>query len=202
MKFRESGINGAFFVAGDPRRDGTTGQTRLFCARSFLEHGLDARVGHSAIGRVTRRGTLRGMHMERGETKLVRCLAGKIFHVLIDLRESSRTFGKWEGSILKEDDERAVYVPPGIAYGFQALTSDVVLLTQLSGPGDGGVFGVRWDDPYFGISWPISEAVVSQRDAAFAPFEREQLAAMLVSTSKLPAPPPSLPRPALALDIP
>ncbi len=199
MKFRESGISGAFFVAGDPRRDGTAGQTRLFCARSFSERGLDARVGHSSIGRVSRRGTLRGMHMERGETKLVRCLAGKIFHVLIDLRESSRTFCKWEGSILKEDDDRAVYVPPGIAFGFQALTSDVVVLTQLSGPGDGGVFGVRWDDPTFGISWPIAEAIVSQRDASFARFEREQLAAILASTSKLP--PPSVTRPSLALDL-
>lgn len=202
MKFRESGISGAFFVGADPRRDGMGGQTRLFCARSFSEHGLDARVGNSSIGRVSRRGTLRGMHMERGETKLVRCLTGKVFHVLIDLRESSRTFGKWEGSILKEDDDRAVYVPPGIAHGFQALTSDVVLLTQLSGPGDGGVFGVRWDDPQFGISWPISEPIVSQRDASFAPFEREQLAALLASTNKLPPPPSSLPRPSLALDIP
>ncbi len=199
MKFRESKLAGAFFVEPEPRRDGAAGQTRLFCARSFTERGLDARVGQSAIVRVGKRGTIRGMHLERGETKLVRCVTGKVFHVMIDLRVDSPTFTKWEGTILKEEDDRAIYMPPGIAHGYQALTNDVTLLVHLSGHyGDSGVFGVRYDDPNFAISWPIAEAAVSPRDAAFPPFDPEKLRALLSSASRIPPGRPSI----LALDYP
>lgn len=174
MKFRETSIKGAFVVESDPRRDGRGPQTRAYCARSFAERGLDARVAQCSVARASKRSTIRGMHVARTafeESKLVRCLTGKVFDVILDLREDSATFGRWEGFILQEEDDRAMFLPPGVAHGFQALSNDVVLYQQMSAavPPD-GTWGVRWDDPCFSISWPLQNPIVSQRDRDFALF--------------------------------
>ncbi len=168
MRFRELSIPGAFVVEGDPRRDGRGSFARAFCAREFAERGLDVRVSQCSVSRTAQKATIRGMHYQRPpheEAKLVRCLAGKVWDVILDLREGSPAFGRWEGIMLSEDADRAMYIPPGVAHGFQTMTEDVVLYYQMSAPHAlEASAGVRWDDPYFGISWPIPNPVLSPRD--------------------------------------
>ncbi len=174
MRFRETSIKGAYVVEAEPRRDGRGSQTRAYCSRSFAERGLDARVSQCSVSRTAKRSTIRGMHLARApfeEAKLVRCLTGKIFDVILDLREDSSTFGRWEGFILREDDDRSIYVPNGVAHGFQTLSNDVVMYYQMTtAVSPECSWGVRFDDPYFGISWPLPNPIVSQRDRDFAFF--------------------------------
>jgi dTDP-4-dehydrorhamnose 3,5-epimerase len=180
VKFRESVLPGVYYVEPEPRRESAAGQSRLFCARSFSERGLDARVGQSTIVKTQKRGTIRGMHLLRGDARLVRCINGRIFHVVIDLREDSQAYAKWEGVVLREEDDRSIYVPPGVAHGFQSLTNDVVLLVQHAGQhAENGMCGVRYDDPRFSISWPVPDATLSPRDLSFAPFEPGQVVPLL-----------------------
>lgn len=171
MRFRELSIPGAFVIEGDPRRDNRGSFARTFCAREFRERGLDVRVAQCNVSRTANKGTIRGMHFQRApheEAKLIRCLKGKVWDVLLDLREDSSGFGRWEAIVLHEDSDRAMYVPAGVAHGFQTMSDEVLLHYQMSLPyAPEASTGVRWDDPYFGISWPLPNATISAKDRNF-----------------------------------
>lgn len=147
---------------------------RTFSREEFEAHGLDPDVVHANTSFNARAGTLRGMHYQadpHGESKLIRCTRGAIYDVVVDLRRDSATFGAWYGIELRPDDDRMLYVPPGLAHGFQTLedaTEVSYLMSHEYVPSHAR--GVRWDDPAFGIDWPPAQRTISERDLTFADF--------------------------------
>ena len=147
---------------------------RTWCAREFAAHGLETRVAQSSVSYTRRRGTLRGMHYQvppHEETKLVRCLRGGIYDVIIDLRPSSATFGQHLALELTAENRTALYIPKGFAHGLQTLADDTEVFYQMSEfytPASSR--GVRWDDPAFGVHWPIPDPILLERDARYPDF--------------------------------
>jgi dTDP-4-dehydrorhamnose 3,5-epimerase len=143
---------------------------RAWCARELAEAGLDARLAQVNLSASTRRGTVRGLHLQRAphaETKLVHVLRGAILDVAVDLREGSPTWGRHVACELSADDGRGLLVPMGYAHGFQALTDDVLMVYLMSehhSPAD--EVGVAHDDPTLAIPWPLPVSAISARDAA------------------------------------
>jgi dTDP-4-dehydrorhamnose 3,5-epimerase len=171
MQFRETALAGAFIVDAEPYEDDRGLFARTFCKKEFSEHGLCPDFVQCNTSFNRRRGTLRGMHFQQppyGETKLVRCVAGAIYDVMIDLRPESPTFRNWVGVELTSDNRRALYVPTDFAHGFQTLTSNAEVLYMMSETYHADhAAGVRWDDPAFGIEWPIADPILSERDASY-----------------------------------
>jgi len=140
----------------------------------YAEHLGDLPFVQDSVS-VSRRGVLRGLHLQHpfGQGKLVSVLSGEAFDVAVDVRRGSPTFGRWVGETLSAANHRQLWIPPGFAHGFQALTDDVAFLykcTEIYHPE--AELTVRWSDPDIGIAWPLSDAIVSPRDAA-APLLRE-----------------------------
>jgi dTDP-4-dehydrorhamnose 3,5-epimerase len=146
---------------------------RTFDAELFAERGLSATLTQASTSFNARAGTLRGLHHQaepHGECKLVRCTAGAVFDVIVDLRPGSPSHLRWHGVELSSENRRAVYVPRGVAHGFQTLVDGTDLLYLIDVPYVAGAArGVRWDDPAFGIVWPEPprERVISARDLSF-----------------------------------
>ena len=122
MRFMETGIVGAKVIDPTPYQDDRGRFLRAWCAREFAEHGLDFLPVQANLGFSNTRGTVRGMHFQETpaiEAKLVRCIRGAIFDVLIDLRPESPSYGKWFGVELSAENARMLYVPPNCAHGYQ-----------------------------------------------------------------------------------
>ena len=174
MKFHSLSVAGAFVIEPQRLEDERGFFARVFCHDEFVAHGLNPRVVQSSISYNRRRGTLRGMHYQTApheEAKLVRCTRGRAYDVVLDLRSGSPTRGRWAAAEIGAEDQRMVYVPEGCAHGFQTLEDDTELLYQMSEffhPECGA--GVRWDDPAFGIAWPIADPTISERDRGYAPY--------------------------------
>ncbi|MDQ3918836.1 MAG: dTDP-4-dehydrorhamnose 3,5-epimerase [Acidobacteriota bacterium] len=175
MKFTETKLRGAFVI--DPERfdDARGFLARSFSAREFEARGLNPRAAECNISFSERKHTVRGMHFQRkphAQSKLVRCTAGAIYDVIIDLRPGSETFAQWIGAELTAENRRLLYVPEGFAHGFQTLADDTEVFYQIGdyyAPASEG--GVRWDDPAFGIDWPERERVViNERDRGYPDF--------------------------------
>jgi len=166
---------GAYLIEPEPMSDARGFFARSFCEREFAAHGLATRPVQCNISYNTKRGTLRGMHFQRaphGEAKLIRCTAGSIYDVIIDLRRDSPTFRQWAGFELTAQNRCALYIPDGFAHGFQTLTDDAEVFYQMFNffePGSAG--GVRWDDPAFGIAWPLGAPVISDKDCAYPDYD-------------------------------
>jgi len=175
MRFTPLELKGAVLVQLEAHRDERGLFARSYCAREFAEAGLPTHWPQMNISGNARAGTLRGMHFQRPpheEPKLVRCSRGAVLDVIIDLRPASPTFRRHVAARLDAETGDALYIPPGFAHGFQTLMddSDVFYLMGaefVAGAGD----GVRWDDPAFGIAWPLPVAAISPRDAAYADFQ-------------------------------
>jgi dTDP-4-dehydrorhamnose 3,5-epimerase len=174
VKFVRTTLPGAFRVEMDRLEDDRGFFARSWCAREAEEQALNPRVAQCNVSFNRRRGTLRGMHFQAApheEAKLVRCTRGALFDVIVDLRSNSPTFRKWEAFELTEGNGLAIYVPEGFAHGFQTLVDDTEVLYQMSEFYVGAsARGVRWNDPTFGILWPLSDPILSARDATFADF--------------------------------
>ena len=142
----------------------------MFCRREFEQNGLNPDVAQSSVARNVRRGTLRGMHYQVApyeETKLIRCITGSIFDVVVDLRPNSPTFRRWQGLELEASTGGMIYVPRGFAHGYQTLaeaTEIMYLTSQFYQPSHER--GVRWNDPALAIRWPIAEPILSEKDRA------------------------------------
>ncbi len=164
MIFKETELSGAFIIEADPIIDDRGFFSRVWCKKEFEEHGLDASVVQCNMSYNLNKGTLRGMHFQKSpysETKYIRCVKGAFYDVIIDLREESKTYGKWFGIELSEQNKKALYVPKGFAHGFQTLEADTYVyyqVTEFYTPGAEG--GIRWNDPEFNIIWPIKEPII------------------------------------------
>lgn len=168
-------LPGAWRVELERHEDQRGFFARTFCRREFESAGLDPRVAQCSLSFNRRRGTLRGMHWQaapHGENKLVRCVRGSLYDVILDLRPDSTSFRKWHAEELSAERGNALYVPEGVAHGFLTLEDDVEILYQMSVPYEAtAVRGVRWDDPAFGVEWPEAPTIISERDAAYPDFE-------------------------------
>lgn len=171
MRFEPTDIAGLWVVRLDWRTDARGGFARLFDTETFAARGLPAAFPQVSVSTTRLAGSLRGLHIQRpphGETKLVRCVRGALFDVVVDLRPDSPTRGCWQGLILRADDDQLLVVPPGCAHGFQTLVDGTDVLYQISAPyAPDHADGVRFDDPAFGIGWPLPVTVVSERDRAW-----------------------------------
>jgi dTDP-4-dehydrorhamnose 3,5-epimerase len=176
MKFREMPLPGVWLIESDRLSDERGWFLRMFDREEFRARGLDPEVIQCNASYNARRDTLRGMHYQagpHGESKLVRCVRGAVFDVVVDLRLSSSTLGRWHGVELSAENGYALYIPAGLAHGYQTLTDDCELIYQMGHRYvPEAARGVRFDDPAFGIEWPVphGERIVSERDASYRDF--------------------------------
>jgi len=167
-------LPGALIVDLEIREDERGHFTRTWCRREFEEHGLPGSVVQCSMSFTRRRGTLRGLHYQvapHAEDKLVRCTHGAIWDVVVDLRPESPSYLQHLGVELRADTGRALFVPKGFAHGFQTLedaTQVFYQMTEFHVPDAGG--GVRWNDPAFGIQWPVRNPILHPRDAGYPDF--------------------------------
>jgi dTDP-4-dehydrorhamnose 3,5-epimerase len=175
MIFEPAHINGVWTVEPERLEDERGFFARIWDTEVFGRHGLNPRLVQCSVSHNRLRGTLRGMHYQaapREEAKLVRCTAGAIFDVAVDLRPDSETYLGWFGVELSAENRLALYVPEGCAHGFLTLTDDCEVLYLISEFwASDASRGVRWNDPAFGIRWPGKVAVINERDRTYPDFE-------------------------------
>jgi dTDP-4-dehydrorhamnose 3,5-epimerase len=175
MTFEQTAIPGVWLVDLEPHKDSRGFFARTWCAEEAAAHGLNPACVQCSVSFNQRRGTLRGMHWQAepcAEAKWIRCIRGAVWDVALDLRPESSSYGKWVGAELSADNRRMIYIPAGVAHGFQTLENDTELSYQMSEPYVPGLArGVRWNDPAFGIDWPIAGPVLSERDCTFEDFK-------------------------------
>lgn len=174
MKVEPLPIAGAFCITPEPRGDARGFFARSFCAQDFAARGLASVWAQVNLSHSSRAGTLRGLHFQRppaAEVKLIRCTAGAVWDVLLDLRRDSPTFGQWAGVALSAENLCMAYVPKGVAHGFQTLTDGAELLYFHDTPyTPGAEGGVNPLDPALDIPWPLPVAEMSDRDRALPPL--------------------------------
>ncbi|MGB5878758.1 MAG: dTDP-4-dehydrorhamnose 3,5-epimerase [Thermoanaerobaculia bacterium] len=174
MIFLETPLAGAFVIDIEPHEDERGFFARTFCQEEFEAHGLDSTFVQSSVSFNRQRGTLRGMHFQappHEESKVVRCTAGAIYDVIVDLRPLSPTFVQWHAVTLSAENRTMFYIPGGFAHGFLTLEDNTEVLYQMSEfyyPDSAR--GVRWDDPAFGIEWPVEPTAISDRDQSYPDF--------------------------------
>jgi dTDP-4-dehydrorhamnose 3,5-epimerase len=174
LKFVALPLAGAFVIEIEPIEDERGFFARTFCADEFREHDLEPCIAQCNVSYNRKKGTLRGMHYQAAphqEAKIVRCIRGAIFDVIVDLRPDSRTYRQWTSVELTAGNRRALYVPKQLAHGFQTLVDDSEVYYEMSErfvPEAGR--GVRWNDTAFGVQWPFADPILSLRDAAYPDF--------------------------------
>jgi dTDP-4-dehydrorhamnose 3,5-epimerase len=175
MIFHATPLPGAFVVEPERRGDSRGFFARLFCAEEFAARGIEARYVQANSSLTARRGTLRGMHYQlppSAEVKLVRCIQGAIHDVIVDLRPDSPCFGRHFGAELSAGNRLMMVVPRGVAHGFVTLTDDAEALYLVSDAyAPEQERGLRWDDPWMGIEWPVTPQEVSAKDGAWPAFD-------------------------------
>lgn len=177
LKFHRLNIPGAFRVELEPFSDERGLFARTFCKDEFYSLGIDFPVAQCSTSFNKEAGTLRGMHFQKSpfaEKKLVRCTAGAVYDVILDLRPDSPSYLKWEALELSAANRFAVFIPEGVAHGFQTLAPASEIFYQMSVPFHAEYYaGVRWNDPAFGIHWPeAANRTVSPKDASYAGYVR------------------------------
>ncbi len=174
MIFQETRIKGAFIIKPDLLTDSRGFFARSFCKEELSMHGMDVSIVQCNISYNSKKGTLRGMHYQAEpyeEGKIVSCTKGSIYDVILDLRKDSATYRTWVAAELSETNYAMVYIPEGCAHGFQTLEDDSTVFYQMT-----EVYhpecsrGVRWDDPLFGIAWPLDKKIISERDQSFPDY--------------------------------
>jgi dTDP-4-dehydrorhamnose 3,5-epimerase len=177
MRFSSTSLTGVRLIEPTPVHDARGFFARTFCVREFEAHGLEARFVQHSISHTRTRGTIRGLHFQRhpyAETKVVTCLRGAVWDVVVDLRPSSTTYCRWEAFPLTAENRCQLYIPRGFAHGFQSICDDVelcYLIADFYAPK--AAAGVRYNDPTFGINWPLPPTILSERDLAWSDFVPE-----------------------------
>lgn len=174
MKFIATPIAGVWQIELERQEDERGFFARSYCQQEFAKHGIHDAFTQMNISYNQAQATLRGMHyqsQEAPESKVVRCIAGAVYDVALDLRPASPTFKRWFCIKLDSNHKSSLYIAPGIAHGFVTLTPGAELLYLMGGTYvPQAACGVRWNDPAFGIHWPISPAVMSERDRTYPDF--------------------------------
>jgi dTDP-4-dehydrorhamnose 3,5-epimerase len=178
--FAELALPGVFEFTLEPVRDTRGWFARTYDRKELAEHGLDLVVAQASVSFNARRGTLRGLHLQRPpheEARLIRCLAGSVFDVVVDLRPGSPTHLSWAGVELSAERRNAMFVPRGLAHGFLTLADACELEYLISTPYDAdAAAGVRWNDSAVDIQWPFAPIALSERDASFPDIDTIRVA--------------------------
>jgi len=181
MIFTETEISGVYVIKPQSKNDHRGYFERIYCLDEFNREKIDFKIVQINRSLSFSKGAIRGIHMQKSpksEDKLISCIQGSVFDVVIDLRKDSKTFGKWIGNTLSSGNKKMVFIPKGVAHGTQSLENNTVIqypVSEFYSPDH--AIGIRWNDPYFKISWPIREnVVVSDIDAGwqlFSPYHEE-----------------------------
>lgn len=175
MKFTETPVKGAFLIDLEPNQDDRGFFSRLFCADEFTKRGLEGKILQINNSRSRYENTLRGLHYQLPpfeETKLVRCIEGAIFDVVLDLRKDSETYRQWFGDVLSSENRKMLYVPRGCAHGFITLTPDSEIIYFVSeNYSKEHERGIRYNDPAFNIKWPRGPEVISDKDRDYPDYK-------------------------------
>lgn len=168
MLFHKTNIDGVFLIDLEARGDDRGFFARSYCREEFVAQGIDGSFVQENISLSHSRGTLRGMHYQvtpHAEDKLVNCVSGELFDVALDMRPASSTYLKWQGFSLTAENRKKLFIPKGVAHGFQTLVDETeirYLVSSFYAPD--AERGVRWDDPAIGIEWPLAPTVLSDKD--------------------------------------
>jgi dTDP-4-dehydrorhamnose 3,5-epimerase len=187
VHFEPLALEGAFHVTVAPIRDDRGFFARAWCADELAAHGAVGRIAQMNVSTNVRAGTIRGFHYQTGqdaEDKFFRCIAGRTWHVVVDLRERSATLGQWISVDLAAERFDALVVPAGCAHAYQAQTDGAAVLYATSTSyAPGAERGFRFDDPALAITWPIAGAIVSEKDRAWPDLDLPARAATRGATS-------------------
>lgn len=174
MQFRPTTLSDAWLISLEPVRDSRGFFARTFCVKEFATHGLETNYPQHSISFSTRSGTIRGMHYQHEphrEVKLVRCVKGAIWDVIIDIRPTSPTYRRWEGFELSGENNHQLYIPKGFAHGFQTLSNDVEVSYLISEPyAPQSATGIRYDNSSFAITWPLPLSQIAEKDLRWPNF--------------------------------
>ena len=186
MEFQPTRLSGAWLLIPQPIVDERGHFERCFCVHEFRRHGLETGFAQHSRSCSLRKGTVRGMHYQRAphaEVKLVTCLKGAIWDVIIDLRADSPSFGHWQGFELTGENRRQLYVPAGFAHGLQTLRDDTevgYLISHEHTPA--AAAGLRHDDPVLANDWPLPTTAISLKDRSWPDFDAAQPGARIDAT--------------------
>jgi len=175
MKFIPTKLKDAYTIDLEKREDDRGFFARFFCINEYDEQGLDRNIVQINNSLSKDKGTLRGIHYQlapKAETKIVRCIRGSLFDVIIDLRPDSPTFLQWFGAELSAENRTMMFVPKGFGHAFLTLeenTEALYLVTEFYSPENER--GLRWNDPKIGIEWPIEPLVISDKDKSHRDFD-------------------------------
>ncbi len=168
MQFEETKLKGAFVVTLKPFEDDRGFFGRWFCEKEFSEMGLHTNFTQCNQSGTIGAGSIRGMHFQNppfAEVKLVKCIKGKIFDVIVDIRSGSKTFLQWFGIELSDENRKALYIPKGFAHGFQTLTDHAEIIYMVSDPyNKDAEGGIRYNDEKTGIQWMLPLNKISEKD--------------------------------------
>jgi dTDP-4-dehydrorhamnose 3,5-epimerase len=178
MRFEPLTIHGAMKISIEAYSDARGFFARLFCAKEFAAHDLPVEAVQASMSYNATRGTVRGLHFQMPpsrEGKLVRCLRGAAYDVLLDLRPKSPSYLTHVALQLDDSNRDAVFIPHGVAHGFQTLADKTEMMYQMTDwfAPDLAV-GFRWNDPAFAIRWPLPVSCIAERDAAYPDFDRDR----------------------------
>jgi dTDP-4-dehydrorhamnose 3,5-epimerase len=176
MKFVPTKLSGVWLIELELREDERGFFARTFCEQEFAARGFNTRWPQCNLTRTLRRGVIRGLHYQaapKPETKLIRCAAGAVWDVVVDVRPDSPTYGQWEAFELTAENHRQLYAPGGYAHGFQCLVDGSEVFYQMSEFYHPELArGIRWDDPTLKIPWPVPNPMLSARDQNLPPLAR------------------------------
>ncbi len=176
MKITQTKIKGVYIIEPQPREDSRGYFARVFAKEELKKAGVSFSIVHINRSLSKDKGVIRGLHYQRNpksEDKITQCLSGKIFDVALDLRKDSRTYGQWVGEILDPKSKRMLLIPKGCAHGFQTLEKNCLIeyfVTEYYSPSH--ELGIRYNDPFFKIKWPIKPAIVSEKDRNWPDFKK------------------------------
>ena len=177
MLFKPAQLAGAYVIEQEPRVDERGFFARAFCAQEFAAAGLETNFVQANNTLTHKKGTVRGFHYQlppSAEVKLVRCIRGAVYDVIIDIRPGSQTYRQSFGAILDAENRHMMYVPRGFAHGFMALTDNAELHYMVSASYDAKQErGLRFNDPAFAVQWPLEMTEISTKDSAWPDFNEE-----------------------------
>ena len=174
MQFHQTKLGGVWRISLEPARDRRGHFTRTFCVGEFAAYNLETNYPQHSFSFSARKGTVRGLHYQRephSEAKVVRCARGVIWDVIIDIRPHSPTYLRWQEFELSGQNSIQLYVPAGFAHGYQTLSDDVEVNYLISVPYvPQSACGIRYNDPTFGITWPLPVSEISEKDVHWPNF--------------------------------
>ena len=177
MIFTKTKIAGIYIVDPEPKVDERGYFERVYCINEFSNQGIDFKIVQVNQALTKKKGTIRGPHIQKtpyNEGKFVQCIKGSIFDVAIDLRPNSKTFGAWIGNVLSFKNKKMMLIPKGFAHGYQALENNTIMQYGVSQYYHAeSVIGIRYDDSYFNIQWPIKRVFVSDIDKSWPLFKKK-----------------------------